>query len=161
MARRNPDDLNDLDRWALSRLQATTATVRERMDDFDCTAAGRAIADYVEELSNWYVRLSRRRFWEGDRAAFATLRHCLLETTAMLAPFIPFLADEIHRNLAGGVPRRRAPTRSTCATSPRSTRPSPTPSWSRGWRRSASPSSSAAPPAPRPRRRCASRCAAP
>ncbi len=93
--------LGDLDRWVLSRLQATTATVRERMDDYDCTAAGRAIADYVEELSNWYVRLSRRRFWEGDRAAFATLRHCLLETVAMLAPFIPFLADEIHRNLAG------------------------------------------------------------
>jgi isoleucyl-tRNA synthetase len=93
--------LGDLDRWALSRLQATTATVRERMDEYDCTAAGRAIADYVEELSNWYVRLSRRRFWEGDRAAFATLRHCLLETVAMLAPFIPFLADEIHRNLAG------------------------------------------------------------
>jgi len=91
----------DLDRWALSRLQATIATVRQRMDAYDCTAAGRAIADYVEELSNWYVRLSRRRFWEGDRAAFATLRHCLLETTAMLAPFIPFLADEIHRNLAG------------------------------------------------------------
>ncbi|HEY6145108.1 MAG TPA: isoleucine--tRNA ligase, partial [Solirubrobacterales bacterium] len=94
------DDLNDLDRWALSRLQATVATVRERMDDYDCTAAGRAIAEFVEELSNWYVRLSRRRFWEGDRAAFATLRHCLLETTAMLAPFTPFLADEIHRNLS-------------------------------------------------------------
>jgi isoleucyl-tRNA synthetase len=94
---------NDLDRWALSRLQATTATVREHMDEFDCTAAGRAIAEYVEELSNWYVRLSRRRFWDGDRAAFATLRHCLLETAALLAPFVPFLADEIHLNLAGGV----------------------------------------------------------
>ncbi len=93
---------NDLDRWALSRLQATTTTVRERMDEFDCTAAGRAIAEYVEELSNWYVRLSRRRFWDGDRAAFATLRHCLLETAALLAPFTPFLADEIHLNLAGG-----------------------------------------------------------
>jgi isoleucyl-tRNA synthetase len=92
----------DLDRWALSRLQATTAAVRERMDAFDCTAAGREIAEYVEELSNWYVRLSRRRFWEGDRAAFATLRHCLLETAALLAPFTPFLADEIHLNLAGG-----------------------------------------------------------
>ena len=97
-----PEPANDLDRWALSRLQATTATVRERMDDFDCTAAGRAIAEYVEELSNWYVRLSRRRFWDGDRAAFATLRHCLLETAALLAPFTPFLADEIHLNLAGG-----------------------------------------------------------
>jgi isoleucyl-tRNA synthetase len=95
-----PETANDLDRWALSRLQATAATVRERMDDYDCTTAGRAIADYVEELSNWYVRLSRRRFWEGDRAAFATLRHCLLETVAMLAPFVPFLADEIHRNLS-------------------------------------------------------------
>ena len=97
-----PEPATDLDRWLLSRLQATVATVRERMDDFDCTTAGRAIAEFVEELSNWYVRLSRRRFWDGDRAAFATLRHCLLETVAMLAPFTPFLADEIHRNLAGG-----------------------------------------------------------
>src|SRR3954466_3898189 len=95
------NDLTDLDRWALSRLQATTAMVRERMDAYDCTSAGRAIAEFVEELSNWYVRLSRRRFWDGDRAAFATLRHCLLETVAMLAPFTPFLADEIHRNLSG------------------------------------------------------------
>jgi isoleucyl-tRNA synthetase len=96
------DAVEDLDRWALSRLQATVGAVREHMDAFDCTAAGRAIADYVEELSNWYVRLSRRRFWDGDRAAFATLRHCLLETAALLAPFTPFLADEIHLNLAGG-----------------------------------------------------------
>ncbi len=96
------DELTDLDRWALSRLQATVATVRERMDDFDCTTAGRAIADLVEELSNWYVRLSRRRFWDGDRAAFAILRTCLLETARMLAPFTPFLADEIYRNLLGG-----------------------------------------------------------
>jgi isoleucyl-tRNA synthetase len=92
----------DLDRWALSRLQSTTETVRERMDEFDCTTAGRAIAEYVDELSNWYVRLSRRRFWDGDRDAFATLRHCLLEVAALLAPFTPFLADEIHLNLAGG-----------------------------------------------------------
>ncbi|HEX4731173.1 MAG TPA: isoleucine--tRNA ligase [Solirubrobacterales bacterium] len=97
-----PREETDIDRWALSRLQATVATVRERMDDFDCTTAGRAIADFVEELSNWYVRLSRRRFWEGDPAAFATLRTCLLETATMLAPFTPFLADEMYRNLAGG-----------------------------------------------------------
>jgi isoleucyl-tRNA synthetase len=98
-ATKGPDEL---DRWALSRLQATMASVAEHMDGFDCTAAGREIAEFVEELSNWYVRLSRRRFWEGDRAAFATLRHCLLETAALLAPFTPFLADEIHLNLAGG-----------------------------------------------------------
>ncbi len=92
----------DLDRWVISRLQSVVAKVTELMDDFDCTAAGREIAAFVEELSNWYVRLSRRRFWDGDRAAFATLRHCLLETAALLAPFTPFLADEIHLNLAGG-----------------------------------------------------------
>jgi isoleucyl-tRNA synthetase len=99
---KEPRDLEDLDRWALSRLQGTVASVREHMDGFDCTAAGREISAFVEDLSNWYVRLSRRRFWEGDRAAFATLRHCLLETAALLAPFTPFLADEIHLNLAGG-----------------------------------------------------------
>jgi isoleucyl-tRNA synthetase len=93
---------DELDAWAISRLQGTIETVRERMDEFDCTAAGRAIAEYVDELSNWYVRLCRRRFWNGDRAAFATLRHCLLEVAALLAPFTPFLADEIHLNLAGG-----------------------------------------------------------
>jgi isoleucyl-tRNA synthetase len=92
----------DLDRWALSRLQGTISTVRERMDDFDCTAAGQAIAAYVEELSNWYVRLSRRRFWEGDASAFRTLRTCLLEVTKLLAPFVPFLAEEIFCNLAAG-----------------------------------------------------------
>jgi isoleucyl-tRNA synthetase len=91
-----------LDRWAVSRLQHTSEVVRERLDDFDSTASGQAIADYVEELSNWYVRLSRRRFWEGDRNAFATLRHCLVETAKLLAPFTPFLADEIYCSLTGG-----------------------------------------------------------
>ena len=50
----------------------------ERMEDYDTTFAGRAIAEFVDDLSNWYVRLSRRRFWDGDPAAFATLRDCLL-----------------------------------------------------------------------------------
>jgi isoleucyl-tRNA synthetase len=98
----DPAALTDLDRWALSRLQATVQTVTERLEDFDATQAGRAIAAHVEELSNWYVRLSRRRFWEGDAAAFRTLRRCLLTVTELLAPFTPFLAEEIYRNLAGG-----------------------------------------------------------
>ncbi len=93
---------DDLDRWALSRLQGTIATVIEHMEAYDCTSAGRAIAAYVDELSNWYVRLSRRRFWEGDREAFATLHRCLLDAAALLAPFTPFIAEEIHLNLAGG-----------------------------------------------------------
>ncbi len=94
----------DLDRWALSRLQATVATVRERMDDFDATGGGRAIAGFVDEISNWYVRRSRRRFWEGDAAAFATLRECLLTVCKLLAPFCPFLSDEIYDNLDGAEP---------------------------------------------------------
>ena len=153
-----------LDRWALSRLQATIATVRERMDEFDCTAAGRAIAEYVEELSNWYVRLSRRRFWDGDRAAFAILRHCLLETAALLAPVHP-----LPRRRDPPQPRRRrararrasSTTRSTCATTrgrPGARRPGAGGGDGGG---AAHGRARAAPPAPRPRRRCASRCAAP
>jgi isoleucyl-tRNA synthetase len=94
----------DLDRWALSRLQTTKGLARDFLDAYDSTKAGQAIAAYVDELSNWYVRLSRRRFWEGDRAALGTLRHCLLEVAALLAPFVPFLSEEIHLNLAGGEP---------------------------------------------------------
>jgi isoleucyl-tRNA synthetase len=96
------DEVTELDRWAVSRLQRTIAEVREQMDAFDCTSAARAIADYTDELSNWYVRLSRRRFWDGDFAALETLRFCLGETAKMLAPFTPFIADEIYANLLFG-----------------------------------------------------------
>jgi isoleucyl-tRNA synthetase len=92
---------SELDRWALSRLAATVATVRDRLDDFDATNAGRAIDAFVDDLSNWYVRRSRRRFWDGDQAAFATLRTCLVTVSQMLAPFVPFVADEIYGNLDG------------------------------------------------------------
>jgi isoleucyl-tRNA synthetase len=91
----------DLDRWVLSRLQATIATATERLDDYDTTTAGRAIAAFVDELSNWYVRRSRRRFWDGDPAAFATLRECLVTTAKLLAPLTPFVADAIYENLDG------------------------------------------------------------
>jgi isoleucyl-tRNA synthetase len=96
--------LTDLDRWALSRLAGTVEIVRERMDGFDATGAGRAVQDYVDELSNWYVRRSRRRFWEGEPAAFATLRECLVAVSKLLAPFCPFIADEIYDNLDAGEP---------------------------------------------------------
>jgi isoleucyl-tRNA synthetase len=92
---------DDLDRWAISRTAATAELVAERLEDYDATTAGRAIAELVDELSNWYVRRSRRRFWEGDTAAFQTLRTCLLATAKMLAPFCPFIADEIYDNLDG------------------------------------------------------------
>jgi isoleucyl-tRNA synthetase len=91
----------DLDVWALSRTTAVAELVGERLDAYDATTAGRAIAELVDELSNWYVRRSRRRFWDGDAAAFATLRTCLLTISTLLAPFCPFIADEIYDNLDG------------------------------------------------------------
>jgi isoleucyl-tRNA synthetase len=91
----------DLDRWALSRTAATAELVAERLDAYDATSAGRAIAALVDELSNWYVRRSRRRFWDGDPAAFQTLRFCLLTVAKLLAPLCPFIADEIYDNLDG------------------------------------------------------------
>ena len=65
-------ELTDIDRWALSRLHAATEIAVERLEDYDTTSAGRAVAAFVDDLSNWYVRRSRRRFWDGDPAAFAT-----------------------------------------------------------------------------------------
>jgi isoleucyl-tRNA synthetase len=93
--------VDDLDRWALSRTASTAQLVAERLDAYDATTAGRAIASLVDELSNWYVRRSRRRFWDGDPAAFETLRECLLTVAKLLAPFCPFIADEIYDNLDG------------------------------------------------------------
>jgi len=88
----------------MSRLQETVEIVRDRLDAFDATTAGRAIQSFVDELSNWYVRRSRRRFWDGDPAAFATLRECLVTIAKLLAPFCPFIADEIFDNLDGSEP---------------------------------------------------------
>jgi isoleucyl-tRNA synthetase len=91
----------ELDRWIRSRLAATVAEVTERMDAYDATFAGRAVAAFVDDLSNWYVRRSRARFWAGDPAAFATLRECLLAVAKLLAPFTPFVADAIYEGLDG------------------------------------------------------------
>ncbi len=95
------DAHSNLDRWVLSRCSATVAVVRERMDEFDATGAGRAIQAFVDELSNWYVRRTRREFWDGSWAAFETLRVCLVTVAKLLAPFCPFIADEIYDNLDG------------------------------------------------------------
>jgi isoleucyl-tRNA synthetase len=94
----------DLDRWILSRLSATVEVVTERMEAFDATTGGRAIAEFVDDLSNWYVRGSRRRFWEGDGAAFSTLETALVTVSKLLAPFTPFIADELYEGLDGTEP---------------------------------------------------------
>jgi isoleucyl-tRNA synthetase len=103
-----PEDLTgaalgeaELDRWIVSELQSLIRLVGTDMDDFNCTRAGEEISSFVDRLSNWYVRLNRRRFWDGDRDAFTTLRHCLIELSKLLAPFTPFITDEIYGNLSG------------------------------------------------------------
>jgi isoleucyl-tRNA synthetase len=99
-----PGEPTDLDRWIRSRLAGTVERVIERMEDYDTTFAGRAIAELVDDLSNWYVRRSRRRFWDGDKAAFETLHECLVTIAKLLAPLTPFVADEIYDNLDGSEP---------------------------------------------------------
>src|SRR5215218_8497406 len=94
----------DLDTWILSRLSETVEEVRDRLEHYDATRAGHTIQAFVDDLSNWYVRRSRRRFWDGDPAAFSTLRRCLVTVTQQLAPFTPFIAEEIYGNLDGTEP---------------------------------------------------------
>jgi isoleucyl-tRNA synthetase len=98
-----------LDRWILSQLAGTIRTARDGLDAYDATGAGRRIAAFVEDLSNWYVRRARRRFWDPDasggadtRSAFLTLHECLVTLARLLAPFTPFIAEELWRNLAAG-----------------------------------------------------------
>jgi isoleucyl-tRNA synthetase len=96
-----------LDRWICSQLARTVAEAREGLERYDATGAGRRIARFVDDLSNWYVRRARRRFWdptgEGGRdtiAAFLTLHECLVTLARLLAPFTPFVAEALWRNLA-------------------------------------------------------------
>jgi isoleucyl-tRNA synthetase len=103
-----PEGRSLMDRWALSELQLTVRTVMERLDAYDITAAGRAIGEFVEELSNWYVRRSRRRFWKGEddqdkKAAHSTLYECLVTVAKLTAPFTPFVAEALYQNLVVNV----------------------------------------------------------
>jgi isoleucyl-tRNA synthetase len=84
-----------LDRWALATLAEVTDGVTAAMEDFDTQGAGRLLAQFVDDLSNWYVRRSRRRFWDGDPAALATLHEVLDVLTRLMAPFTPFVTEEV------------------------------------------------------------------
>ena len=93
-----------LDRWLASRLGATTKDVTEALDGYDVVSATAALGTFVDDLSNWYVRLSRRRFWRGGMeddkiAAYRALRGVLLALCKLLAPFTPFLSESIYANL--------------------------------------------------------------
>jgi isoleucyl-tRNA synthetase len=103
-----PEERSLMDRWVLSELQLTVQAVTERLDTYDVTAAGRAIGEFVDELSNWYVRRSRRRFWKGEddtdkKSAHSTLYECLVTVSKLTAPFTPFVAEELYQNLVVGV----------------------------------------------------------
>jgi isoleucyl-tRNA synthetase len=84
-----------MDRWALSEAHRIALEVDAALEDFDTQRAGRALAGYIDDLSNWYVRRSRRRFWSGDPAALATLHECLFVLTTLLAPFVPFVSERV------------------------------------------------------------------
>ncbi|MFT7700350.1 MAG: isoleucyl-tRNA synthetase, partial [Candidatus Krumholzibacteriia bacterium] len=100
-----PQELDLLDKWILSRLQSVTERVTADVNDLHLTRAAKTVGTFfMDDVSNWYVRLSRRRFWKGEmtpdkRAAFATLYKVLESSALMLAPFIPFTAEEIYRGL--------------------------------------------------------------
>ena len=98
----------EIDRWILSLLNTLVNTVTEALDDYEPTKAARAISDFVgDNLSNWYVRLNRKRFWGGgmDRdkaAAYQTLYTCLLTVAKLIAPIAPFFSDRLYRDLTQG-----------------------------------------------------------
>jgi isoleucyl-tRNA synthetase len=99
-----PQPAHVLDRWLLSELDATVSGVTDALEGFDALGGATRLARFVDDLSNWYVRRSRSRFWNADDpAAHATLHHALVVTSKLLAPFCPFLADELDVALTGDV----------------------------------------------------------
>jgi isoleucyl-tRNA synthetase len=99
------NDRVELDRWVISKLQSLIEDVTAYFEDFEPHRAARAIEEFVDEhLSNWYVRLSRRRFWKGEmsadkKAAYETLHECLLVVSQLMSPVAPFFSDWMYRNL--------------------------------------------------------------
>jgi isoleucyl-tRNA synthetase len=99
------EKLTELDRWIISKVYTLVKEVGEEFDAYNPTKAGRLIQDFVcDDLSNWYVRLNRRRFWQGEmtedkRAAYQTLQHCLAAVAQLMSPIAPFYADWLYKNL--------------------------------------------------------------
>ena len=98
----------EIDRWALALLHRTVAHVTAALEAYDVYAAGRAIESFVDQLSNWYVRRNRRRFWKAaagqdKQAAYLTLYECLHTANRLMAPIMPFITEVVHQNLVRGV----------------------------------------------------------
>jgi isoleucyl-tRNA synthetase len=104
----------ELDQWIISKLQSLISEVEESMDNYDATKATRAIMNFtVDHVSNWYVRLARKRFWRGDinadkQAAYETLYECLLSLSQLMSSFAPFYADWLYQNLTESSSERLA-----------------------------------------------------
>ncbi|MGH2703990.1 MAG: isoleucine--tRNA ligase [Actinomycetota bacterium] len=101
------EDRPELDRWILARLDETITGVTAALEAYDALAGGRGLDAFVDDLSNWYLRRSRRRFWRSGsdadkRSAYQTLHTCLVTLAKLTAPYTPFLAEEIYTNLTGG-----------------------------------------------------------
>jgi isoleucyl-tRNA synthetase len=92
-------ELQVLDRWAVSEVHRVAAEVDDALANFDTARAGKALAALIDDLSNWYVRRSRRRFWDGDPAALSTLHECLHMLTRLLAPIVPFVTERVWQAL--------------------------------------------------------------
>ncbi|MAE47203.1 MAG: isoleucine--tRNA ligase [Planctomycetes bacterium] len=105
---KDPDpSLNELDGWVLSRMQGLIGTVDERMQNYELFRVAPAILEFIDDLTNWYIRRSRRRFWRGasgadadKQNAYRTLHTVLLDFSRVLAPFLPFISEEIHESLS-------------------------------------------------------------
>jgi isoleucyl-tRNA synthetase len=107
-------DRPEIDRWILSLLEQTVATATAALDEYDALRAGAAIESFVDQLSNWYVRRNRRRFWKAasgadKQAAYLTLYECLEVANRLMAPFVPFVSDAVYQNLVRAV-AAQAPT---------------------------------------------------
>ncbi|MFX4293855.1 isoleucine--tRNA ligase [Streptomyces bohaiensis] len=94
-----PADRPLLDRWLLSELHALNGMVTTALESYDTQRAGKLLSTFVDDLSNWYVRRSRRRFWQGDRAALRTLHDTLVSVTQMMAPLVPFITERVWQDL--------------------------------------------------------------
>lgn len=95
----SPAQRSILDRWVLAEVHELARTVDDRMELYDTANAGRALATFIDDLSNWYVRRSRQRFWDGAVDALTTLHECLDVLTRLLAPFVPFITEQVWQDM--------------------------------------------------------------
>ena len=104
----NEDDLTIMDKWIRAKLHQLILDIRTSLDEYRLDKSMRKVEVFLEDLSNWYIRRNRRRFWKSEddsdkQAAYHTLYNVLLDLTKLLAPIMPFITDEIYSNLVTNV----------------------------------------------------------